>query len=186
MQVAEHTEPAKITAIPMGSPIPDWLVVADPLQAGAPKGNWRFDCDVIVIELATDIFVFPIIEPGVTSTCSVMDWSGMQAHRVYASAKTIRVIHQFNSIFPIEYAAAVDEQRERLVAEALNRKPEVDCHFDSFSGDRSVKFTPSAEQSDPGPVLGRQRGIPDMFWIVSGAAIGIAFAAGLLAPHFIQ
>lgn len=110
--INERTETAKITVLAMGSAIPDWLVVADPVEPGAPKGAWRFDCDVVIIELVSDFFVMPIIPLGQMSTCSIMDWTGMAGHNVYAASKPVRVIHQCNHIFPIEWTAAVQAQRE--------------------------------------------------------------------------
>lgn len=136
----ERTETAKITKLSMGSTIPDWLLAADPKVAGAPKGNWRFDCDVVVIELADDFYVVPIIEPGKSSGCSILDLNGMAAHHWYAASKPVRVIHAMNSVFPIEFTEAVQEQQRRI-AEAMQAPP----------GEWTAGPTPSAEKLSPRP-----------------------------------
>lgn len=179
MQVAEHTETAKVTTIPMGSTIPDWLLAADPLVAGAPKGAWRFDCDVVVIELASDIFVWPIIPLGVVNANTVLDWTGMDQHNVYATGKTVRVIHQFNSIFPIEYGPAVAEHRRQLAAQAsvTTAAPGTNQGGPLTEARRELA---SAEQVD--------RRLPfwrDRFWlsVVTGLSGGVA--AGLLGAYLL-
>jgi len=116
MDAQTKTDTAKIVSIPMGSPIPDWLLVAEPQVAGAPKGNWRFDCDVVVIELSTDFFVWPIVPLGEPSTCLVLDMTGMLGHNVDAATKPVRVIHQIAHFFPMEYRPAVAAAREALAA----------------------------------------------------------------------
>lgn len=126
--VAERTETAKISILRMGSPIPDWLLVADPQVAGAPKGNWRFDVDVSIVELADDFIVFPILPFGEPSSARILDMIGIDKHHIYAAAKPVRVIHMVNTFFPFEYAAAVQaKQMEVAQQEYLRRAAAEIC-----------------------------------------------------------
>lgn len=75
-----------VTRFAMGSPIPEWLLSADPTQAGAPKGNFRFAVDVDVFETETYYLVLPLAGGPYP-----IDMSGMAGHNVYATAKDVRV-----------------------------------------------------------------------------------------------
>lgn len=116
--VAERTETAKISILRMGSPIPDWLLVADPQVAGAPKGNWRFDVDVSIVELADDFIVFPILPFGEPSSARILDMTDIGPHHIYAATKPVRVIHMVNTFFPLEYAAAVAAHQQQAAQRA--------------------------------------------------------------------
>jgi hypothetical protein len=118
MSPAERTETAKITILPMGSSIPDWLIVADPKVAGAPKGHWRFDVDVSIVELADDFIVFPILTIGEPSTARILDMTGIGPHHIYAATKPVRIVHAFNSFFGLEYAEAVDAKNREMAERA--------------------------------------------------------------------
>lgn len=123
MQTAEMIDTAKITFLPMGSSIPEWLLAADPKQAGAPKGAWRFDCDVQIIELRDDFVVFPVLPFDRPANCHVLDFTGMAEHHVYPPTKPVRVIHMIQTYFPIEYAPQVHAAQERLRAAQLQPGP---------------------------------------------------------------
>lgn len=130
--IAERTETAKISILRMGSPIPDWLLVADPQVAGAPKGNWRFDVDVSIVELTDDIIVFPVLPFGEPSSARILDMTGIGPHHIYAATKPVRIIHMVNTFFPFEYTAAVAakqmEVAQRAAAGATVISTRTDTH----------------------------------------------------------
>lgn len=91
-----------VTALPMGSDIPDWLLVAEPLVAGAHRGNFRFTVDVHVIDTPNYYIVVPM---QLGQHPPLIDGSGTMQHRVYAPGKPVHVIGAQEVYFPLEINA---------------------------------------------------------------------------------
>ncbi len=83
----------------MGADIPEWLLSADPVQAGAPKGNFRFACDCNVFEAETYFLVHPL-QGGPYP----IDDSGMAAHNVYATSKDVLLVLSQNGFSTLDRA----------------------------------------------------------------------------------
>jgi len=178
MSVAERTEPAKITILQAGSPIPDWLLAADPQHPGAPKGNWRMRLPASVIELQDDFIVFPILEPGTLSSMTTFDFDGMAHHHLYAASKPVRVVVTWESYYQIEYTQAVETKQRELQLQALAENARL--------REAVIWRTESAEQVSPrlrfGPL-----GIYGLLGALFGTlGFGVGVAVLSLAAHFFK
>lgn len=91
-----------VTALPMGSDIPDWLLVAEPMVADAPRGNFRFAGDVHIID-TPDYFV--VVPQALGNNPPLIDGSGMINHRIYAPGKPVHVVLVQSVTFPLEVNA---------------------------------------------------------------------------------
>lgn len=91
-----------VTPIPMGTAIPDWLLVAEPMQAGAPRGNFRFAIDVHVVD-TPEYFVVVPMTLGVHPP--LIDASGTALHRIYAPVKPVHMVDAQQVFFPLEVSA---------------------------------------------------------------------------------
>lgn len=87
--------------LPMGSAIPEWLLVAEPAQAGAPRGNFRFAVDVDIIETPNYFAVLPIVAPG-SQFQGLIDNTGMFGHRCYAPGKPVITVNVATTWFPVD------------------------------------------------------------------------------------
>ncbi len=81
----------------MGADIPDWLLSADPVSAGAPRGNFRFACDCDIFEADTYYLVVPL-QTGPYP----LDLSSMAAHNVYATSKNVVLVLAQNGFGTLE------------------------------------------------------------------------------------
>lgn len=85
-----------------GDDIPEWLLVREPLQKGAPKGVFRFAADTYVIDLPQH-FLWVLEQEAPR----FIDDAGMQAHRVYAASKPVALVHKMSGIMPLGQEAWV-------------------------------------------------------------------------------
>ena len=83
----------------MGMDIPAWLLSADPVQAHAPRGNFRFACDCDVIE-TDDYFLVVPLQTGPYP----IDTSNMVAHNVYATSKNVVLVLAQGGFGTLEHA----------------------------------------------------------------------------------
>lgn len=113
-----------ITQYDMGAAVPEWLLVAEPAVAGAPRGHFRFGRDVYVIDLPTHYAVLPAVSgPG-----QFLDTTGTEHHNVFASGKPVVFATMTTPIFGHEvqglvFAQQVDEHNRRLAQPVADPHP---------------------------------------------------------------
>lgn len=99
------SEAATVTRFQMGAAIPEWLLAAEPMQPGAPRGaGLRFGCDVDVIETADSYVVIAL--PGQAHQPLIAD-AGMAAHHIFAPSKVARMVQLVTPILREAEARAV-------------------------------------------------------------------------------
>lgn len=70
-----------ITQFKAGDAIPEWLIVAEPMQPGAPRGSGlTFSVGVYVVDFP-EAYLLVAIHPYAGS---LIEANGMDAHRIYA------------------------------------------------------------------------------------------------------
>lgn len=94
--------PELVTPIRMGGDIPEWLIVAEPLEPGAPRGNFRFSCDVQIVETPDYYVVVPM---ALGNLPPLLDGSGTVNHRIYAPGKPVHIAIAQQVIFPLSVNA---------------------------------------------------------------------------------
>lgn len=94
--------PCTAIRLPMGSDIPEWLIVCEPASPKARKGAFRFAVDVEIVEGPDHYLVMPL---GFGNLPAVIDASGTFECKIYAPTKPVRVAVNQITYLPEEMAA---------------------------------------------------------------------------------
>lgn len=83
-----------------GAAVPEWLLVAEPLVANAPRGNFHFAFETDVFEAPEYFSVVPLVM-GVQGQPAI-DIGGTAHHRFYAPGKPVRLTLRDETFLPLE------------------------------------------------------------------------------------
>lgn len=121
-----------VTRFNMGQDVPEWLMVAEPEQAGAPKGHFRFCADVDVVDLPNMYLVVPNVAFHPNGG-PVIDNVGMAGHRVMAASKPVTLVlggavfygPETTPLFREAEARLREQQERQYLAQAIRQDPGV-------------------------------------------------------------
>jgi hypothetical protein len=116
--------PELVTRMTMGQDVPEWLMVAEPEQPGAPKGHFRFCVDVDVIDTPNYYAVMPNLA---LYNGPVIDNSGMMGHRIMAAGKPVFLVATggafFDSSTTPQFRELEQQQAEMRIVQQLQPQP---------------------------------------------------------------
>lgn len=90
-----------LTRFDQGQPIPEWLLVCEPEQRGAPRDRFHFGSDVYVVDMP-EAYLVVAIQPNIGP---LMDLTGTGGHRVYAPGKPVCAVMHLSTFCPLDVQA---------------------------------------------------------------------------------
>lgn len=82
-----------LTRFDKGQPVPEWLLVCEPITPGSPRGLFVFGTDCYIID-TPEAYLAVGIQPRVGA---LVDLTGTLGHRIYAPDKTVCVVETMST-----------------------------------------------------------------------------------------
>lgn len=114
------TEVPTVIKLPMGSDVPEWLLMVLPNNSQANPGKFRFAHDVEVIDTPDYYLIVPLV---VGDFGYLFDTGGMINCGVWAAGKMVRIIERQTHLYPVGTSPPVGGPVQRTPIPQLRQEP---------------------------------------------------------------